>query len=385
MEAVLAYLRSEHPDAVVEALCGRPDVITRRYGLAAVPLYWFTNYEGRVSGIRAVPVKLAGKVVDVFRIAAWVRRHDVVIVPGMGVLEASLPLRPWGFPYTMFLMCASGRLFGTKVAMVSVGAGRINQRLTRWLFDAAARLSYYRSYRNEGSREAMRARGLDVSNDLVYPDLAFGLKPPRLDESVDSRTVCVGVMDYHGSNDDRKRADEIHSAYVAGMERFVRWLVDHGRNVRLLIGDTNGSDSKVVDAVLADLAEHPPQADSPQVTAQAVTTLDDIMRAITTAESVVAIRFHNVLAALKLCKPTVAISYSPKHDALMSDMGVPEWCIPVDPLDVDLLIRKFAEMETRSNEIEKTLAERNSANERSLDDQFTILTKRLFLAAKPSS
>jgi polysaccharide pyruvyl transferase WcaK-like protein len=385
MEAVLAYLRSDHPDAQVDALCGRPDEITRRYGLPAVPLYWFTNYEGRVSGIRAVPVKLAGKVVDVFRVPAWVRRHDVVIVPGMGVLEASLPLRAWGFPYTMFLMCASGRIFGTKVAMVSVGAGNINQPLTRWLFNAAARLSFYRSYRNEGSREAMRRRGLDVSEDLVYPDLAFGLKPPLSDGPVEARTVCVGVMDYHGSNDDRKRADEIHEAYVVGMKRFVRWLVDEGRDVRLLIGDTNGSDGTVVSAILADLAEHRPETGPSQVTAQAVTSLDDIMQAMTTAESVVAIRFHNVLAALKLCKPTVAISYSPKHDALMADMGVSELCVQVDPLDVDLLVRKFIEMETQSNEIEKTLAERNSANDRSLRDQFTILTARFFPAAQPPS
>ena len=68
------------------------------------------------------------------RTASWVRRHDVVIVPGAGVLEASLPLWPWGMPYAMFLLSASGRLFGTKVALVSVGAGIINQRATRWLF-----------------------------------------------------------------------------------------------------------------------------------------------------------------------------------------------------------------------------------------------------------
>lgn len=385
MEAVLAYLRNDHPDAIVDVLCGGSAEIKRRYGISAVPLYWFTRYQSLVPGKPAIPLKLTGKVIDIFRIAAWVRRHDAVIVPGMGVLEASLPLRPWGFPYTMFLMCLSGRIFGTKVAMVSVGAGLINQRLTRWLFDTAARLSFYRSYRDAGSREAMRQRGLDIGNDLVYPDLAFALPPPASDDLADARTVCLGVMDYHGSNDDRKRAAEIHAAYVAGMKRFVRWLVDDGRTVQLLVGDTNGSDSKVIDAIMADLREHRPEAASTQVTAQSVTSFDDVMHAMKTAESVVAIRFHNVLAALKLCKPTLAIGYFPKHDALMTDMGFPEFCMPVDPLDVDLLIQKFSELETRSAEVAKMLADRNAANRLALKNQFAVLTARLFPATKSAS
>ena len=48
----------------------------------------------------------------------------------MGVLETTLPLRPWQFPYDMFVLCAAGRIFGTKVALVSVGANVPSERLT---------------------------------------------------------------------------------------------------------------------------------------------------------------------------------------------------------------------------------------------------------------
>ena len=53
-------------------------------------------------------------------------------------------------------------------------------------------------------------------------------------------------MAYYGGNDDRRQADEIYASYVENMKRFVRWLVDNGRRVRLLVGDTNGSDDSVV-------------------------------------------------------------------------------------------------------------------------------------------
>ena len=127
------------------------------------PLRWYRPERQRASGMTALAVKCLemglGMGIDTVRTASWVRRHDVVIVPGMGVLEATVPLRPWQTPYLMFLLCASGRLFGTKVALVSVGTNVIHQRLTRWLITAAARLAHYRSFRDTISRDAMRQMG----------------------------------------------------------------------------------------------------------------------------------------------------------------------------------------------------------------------------------
>ena len=151
MEAVLGFLNADQPDAIVDAMCTGPDLVSARYGIEAVPLFWHHKFDQQRSGVTATALKVLGKGVDAVRTAAWVRRHDVVIVPGAGVLEASLPMVPRGFPYALFLLSASGKVFGTKVAMVSVGAGAINQPLTRWLFNSAARLAFYRSYRDAGS------------------------------------------------------------------------------------------------------------------------------------------------------------------------------------------------------------------------------------------
>jgi len=377
MEAVLGYLKADHPDAIVDAMCAGWRRVTEQYGIQAIPMCWYHKHEQAVSGLPAIALKVLGKGIDVFRTAAWIRRHDAVIVPGMGVLEASLPLRATEFPYAMFLLCGCSRLFRTKVALVSVGAGTINQRMTRWLFNAAAQFAFYRSYRNTGSRDAMRQRGLDTARDHVYPDLAFALPAPAITPG-DPQIVCVGVMEYHGSNNDREHADEIRSSYVAGMKRFVRWLVDNDRKVRLIVGDTNGSDDGVVGEILADLRESRPDLDPSSVIAQPVISFADVMQAMLPAGSVVAIRFHNVLAALKLCKPTIAIGYSPKHDALMADMGVSRFCQPVYPFDFDLLIQRFAELESSSSQLREDLMERNAVNERLLRDQFAELSAVLF-------
>jgi polysaccharide pyruvyl transferase WcaK-like protein len=185
-------------------------------------------------------------------------------------------------------------------------------------------------------------------------------------------------MAYYGSNDDRKSADQIYSSYVTVMKQFVRWLVDNDRKVRLLVGDTNGSDDAVVREILADLRVSRPDLDPTQVTARPVVTFADVMREMQLAASVVAIRFHNVLAALKLGKPTIAIGYSAKHDALMADMGVPEFCEPVSALDADRLIQRFNELESRSARLRELLLERKARNEQLLSEQFAELWAALF-------
>ena len=337
-------------------------------------------------GFLTVGVKLLGKLIDVYRTAAWVRRHDVVIVPGMGVLETTLPLRASGLPYAIFLLCASGRIVGTKVALVSVGANVINQRMTAWFFNSAAKLAYYRSYRDASSWQAMRQRGLDVSDDPVYPDLAFALPTPA-DVTGDPNTVGIGVMDFHGTNDDRQRAEMIYTSYVEQMKQFVLWLVDGGRTVRLFIGDTSGRDQEVVDQILAHLRAQRPGMRFDQVVAEPVTSFSELMRSMAPAGAVVATRYHNLISALLLGKPTIAIGYGTKHRALMADMGVAEFYQPADGLDSEVLIEQFTQLLDRSAELRATIIELDAAHGARLAEQFSRLSALLFPApvAKPGA
>ncbi len=375
MEAVLNYLRAEHPDAIVDAMCPGPDRLRREYGVEGISLHWHHPLENRVPGPLAAGLKILGKGVDAVRTAAWVRRHDVVIVPGMGVLEASLPIRPWETPYAMFLMSASGRLFGTKVALVSVGANLISQRATRWLFDMAARLAYYRSYRDVRSREAMRQRGVDVSADPVYPDLVFALPVPPYDPG-DPQLVGMGVMQYYGTNDDRDQAADVHASYVRNMQAFARWLVDGGRRIRLLVGDT--CDASMVDDIISDLRAYRPDLGPDWVVAHPVASFADLTAGMYGVGAVVATRFHNVMCGIKLGKPTISLGYAAKNVSLMEDMGQAEFIQSANTLDVGRLIEQFTEAERRSAQLRAVMAERAAASAQLLDQQFARLSELLF-------
>jgi polysaccharide pyruvyl transferase WcaK-like protein len=384
LEAVLTYLGTEHPDAILDFLCSGPDQLRARYGLPATRLRWYSTETQGAPGIGALVAKglkvPLGMVIDAFCTASWVRHHDVVIVPGMGVLEATLPLRPWHTPYSMFLVSASGRLFGTKVAFVNVGANDIHQPFTRRLVTAAARLAYYRSYRDTFSRDALGRMGLDTSRDPVYPDLAFALPTPSGAQAVIG-AVGVGVMDYHGSNDDRQQADQLHASYVETMKSFVLWLLDNGRPVRLFTTDVH--DEPVMREVIRDMRERRPELDPSQILAQPASSLDELMRQLASVDTVVASRFHNVLCALKLAKPTVSVGYAAKFEALMTEMGLAEFCQPARSLNLDRLVEQFTELESRSAELRHTMMERTAENAQLLDRQFATLSALLFGVDEP--
>jgi polysaccharide pyruvyl transferase WcaK-like protein len=375
METVLAYLREAHPGAVVDALCGGPEAVRSSYGIDAAPLFWYQKIEQRTSRAPAAFLKALGKGIDAVRIASWVRRHDAVIVPGAGALETTLPQKAWGFPYALLVLAASGRIFGTKVALVSVGADRINKRATRWVSNATARLASYRSYRDAYSLDAMRQRGIDTSSDRVYPDLVFGVPTPPY-EPGDPQLVGVGVMAYYGGNDDRRRAAQIHSRYVETMTLFTRWLVDNGYRVRLFGGD-NKFDGEIAEKIQADLRGYGADPNPSLVTVVAVSTYPELIRELAPVGMVVATRYHNVMCALKLCKPTISLGYSRKFISLMADMGLGEFNQFAESVDLDRLISQFRELGRRRAQLQRRMADRNAANLASLEDQFVVLSDLL--------
>lgn len=367
LDAVISYLRDRHPDASLGFFCMGPEQVTARYGAPATPLQWYEPHAGTATGARAAALKVVGRLLDPLRTFAWVRHYDVVIVPGMGVLEATLPLRPWAFPYSLCCLGVAARLTGTKVALVSVGSNVVRKRASRWMITRAARLAHYRSFRDAKSRDAMREMGVDVRADEVYPDLTFALPNPVVPPATGA--VGVGLMAFYGGNDDRARADEIHRSYVATMKRFVQWLVDRGRRVRLFTGDL--ADEPVLEEILADVNR------PDLVTAEPAVTLHDLMAQMAGVDTVVATRYHNVLCALKLGKPTVSISYAAKNDVVMREMGLGDFCQSASSVDFDRLVSQFTELEKRREQFVDTVIEQNRENVRRLDQQFAALSALL--------
>lgn len=377
LDVAVNEVRARYPEAQIGFLCAGPDVISARCGLPATRLNWYSReYETAARPSRML-MKALGKIIDIPRTIMWVRRFDLVIVPGMGTLAADLPIRPWGFPYSTFLLCAAGRLVRTKVAFVSVGSDSIRNFATRRLYLAAAKLATYRSYRDARSRQALAAMGVDTSADHVFPDLVFGMPTPG--PMRPTRTVAVGVMDYHGGNDDRAHADRLHADYVEAMKRLVRWLVvDQDRDVILITGDP--SDEHVAADIVRDSHDYSSDGRAARVKVCLPQSLMQLMEQLAPVSVVIAMRYHNLLCALKLLKPAISVGYSGKNRELLASVGLGGDCHSAATLDLELLQEQFVELESLQATVRPALAKAIRVFEQQVQEQFDEISETLFPA-----
>ena len=99
----------------------------------------------------------------------------------------------------------------------------------------------YRSYRDASSKDHLKAIGVDVTNDAIYPDLAFSLPravvPGNHGPGHQGIVVGVGLMNYHNRFGRVGDDETIYRDYLRRLASFVVRLLEHRYTVRILIGD----------------------------------------------------------------------------------------------------------------------------------------------------
>jgi polysaccharide pyruvyl transferase WcaK-like protein len=77
-------------------------------------------------------------------------------------------------------------------------------------------------------------------------------------------------------------------------------------------------------------------------------SIHDAMAAIAETDLVIASRYHVQIAALKMGRPLISLSYGPKNEALMADVGLDGFSqdITHDPgnVDFELLTQQFTKL-----------------------------------------
>ena len=376
LEAMITFLRRGVPGADLVCICGSPEPVENTHRLRAVSMM-SPDRPSRL--FRIFDRLLAGaphKILDSARAFRVMRGFDAMIVPGTGILD-DFGTGPLGMPYTLLMWCLAARLYDAQLAFVSIGAGPIRHPVSRRLMKAAIGLAQYRSYRDTVSKDYLRGIGFPATSDPVFPDLAFKLDAPAAVPHAPDRplTVGVGVMAYYGWKNDRAAGAGIFDRYFATITDFVLWLIDQGHYVQILVGEVGDRDvaielMQVVRSKRAGLAEE-------RLATQATSSLHDLMAQISKTDVVVATRFHNVVCALRLGRPTVSIGYADKNDALMAEMGLDEFCQHIERLDFDLLVQQFSRLVSDRDLYEERIRDANIIFQSRLNYQEGALKLRL--------
>ena len=80
---------------------------------------------------------------------------------------------------------------------------------------------------------------------------------------------------------------------------------------------------------------------------------EDLLAGLAATDVVVATRFHNVLMAMLLNKPVIAISFHHKCSSLMRQMGLSDYCHDIHQMDADRLIGQFRKLEQEREAVKR--------------------------------
>jgi polysaccharide pyruvyl transferase WcaK-like protein len=378
LEAALLFLRRVAPQERPLCICGDPEVVRRTYGLDAIPIYYRPRPSSGKQGWPRLR-KAANKVVLWLHVIQHLRRIRVLIVPGTGILD-DFGAWPLSWPLDLASWLVLARVMGVKVVCASIGAGPIRHPVSRSLMKAAARAAHYRSYRDALSKAFMASIEFDTRHDPIYPDIAFRLPAPasrRPDPGAGGRlTVGVGVMAYYGWRNDGGDGDAVYATYIEKMTHFLVWLLDRGHLVRLMMGDE--ADRRAIDDLMRTVIVRRPGGAAESVAFAPAHTLHDVMQQMADTDIVVATRYHNVVCALRIGKPTLSIGYAEKNDALLAEMGLAEYGQSIEELDVARLKTQTLRLISERAALEDRVRRAGARFERRLREQEDNLAALIF-------
>jgi polysaccharide pyruvyl transferase WcaK-like protein len=378
LEAMLHNIRRLLPDSDVCCICAGPDDTTLTYNVPTCDIREMPLAPVKNGMLRLLRRVLVGTATELLRWVKAIRRlkgTNMLIMTGTGMLS-DLDIPPMGLHYDILRWSIAAKLARCKLMFVSVGAGPIRHPLSRFFLKMALKMADYRSYRDAFSKNYLEAMGVPTGGDTVYPDLVFSFPKEMLPgtRNCDRRRTVVGIgLIAH----DNKRTGVAHRAalyedYISKLGRFVKWLIENHYSVRLLVGDP-AYDSRATQDLKAVLERSGVRYEQTQLMDEPARSVDDLLSQLAGTDLVVASRFHNVLLALMLRKPVVAISFHEKVDSLMSAMGFMQFRQDIQHVDVDKLIDQFTTLEANSEGIRRDLERKSEVYRRDLEAQYEVI------------
>lgn len=379
LQALLHNIRTYVPDAEISCICPGPEATQSDYKVSSsliqeLPFSPVNNLVLRL--LRRIFVRLPVELLRWLKAIAKLKNADMLVMTGTGML-GDFGISPLGLHYEILKWAIAAKLTRCKVIFLSVGAGPLRSALSREFVKAALACADYRSYRDEFSKHYLKSIRFDSDSDHVYPDLAFSYPTARLprssNHSCNKPVIGVGVMTYFNRRSVAPEDETIYRDYLTKLGNVVIWLLERKYTVRLLIGDVT-YDQRARQDLQTLVEERGFSYENGSIIDEPASSVEEVLSQIAATDLVVASRFHNVLLALMLGRPVLAISYHEKVDALMEEAGLAGFRQDIESIDLEKLTGQFVALEEQSDHIRQQLNQKAQACREALDDQY----KRIF-------
>lgn len=316
-----------------------------------------------------------------------IRRADVVILGGGGLLQDATSLYNIPF-FTLPVLLA--QWLGKKTFIVSIGAGPVNSRISKWLVSRVVRHADLITARDESSRQLLLKLGARPERTHLVSDPALDFTPDHPTPKIMPDTfkykngyVVVSLRHWYDTRSLvpvalnqrlkhlRGNSSSEYDAFVKRMAEFLDYIVQE-----LELGLVFVSFFGVRDIAAArDVAAHMHSSnlhffDRPIGAGEYVTLVQD-------ASFVVAMRLHAAIIAAGNGSPVLAISYLDKVKNFMASLGLHDFTLSLDdvntPASRECTRRLYDERDDIITTINSATAELRTLN----DNNITLIRNHL--------
>ena len=304
------------------------------------------------------------------------RKMDMLIVSGGGQIDDYWG-GPLGHPYNIFKWSFLAKLIGVKVVFLSVGVCDLKYSLSLWFFSRALKISSYRSYRDEGSKNLL-FKNAYISDDKVVPDLAFSYplyKRSIKSNDVERKPIVIGVSaivyKYHEYWPEKN--DDIFNRYITNLISFTQNLLSKGYQIVLF--STDEMDENAIEILKYNLLNSTSLNNHIRLKHITFKSVNETISAILDLDFVIVSRLHGVILSHLCEKPTIAISYDRKVKQHMNDMDQNMYCIDIENFQEVQLTKLFYKLIDERDKVKLIIKNMNKIYKKKLDLQYKIIEK----------
>lgn len=403
-DAIIANLRLRLPGAQFSGISLNCDNFVARHGVAAFPLCatsrpFYGMSQGSVAAppgpaydLRAAPScngrdasrirRVLKKVPGVWRlltrvragvIGPWremlhwwngyrfLRTQDLLIVSGGGQLDEEWG-GAWGHPFALFKWAVLARVVRIPYVIVSVGAQKAASATCRLFLSAALRMARYRSFRDDHSRKTATGMLPSATADPIVPDLAFSLPSSELPRPAKMRSIARGrpviaicPIAYAKSRSWPFAHRAVYERYVQQMRQVISALLERGHNL-VIACSSIGDDESVIPELLEGLEEESQKRFFAQISIPRIMTWKDFAAALVDVDFLIASRLHSTILGFLTHTPAVAISFDPKVDWVMEDLGQTDYLLQIRTFTAEDVIEALARIQLRRHVVVEQIA-----------------------------
>jgi polysaccharide pyruvyl transferase WcaK-like protein len=262
-------------------------------------------------------------------------RHDLLIVSGGGQLS-DLHGGAWAHPFVLFKWAVLAGVARVPYAIASVGAhGEAASTLSRVFLSTALRIALYRSYRDQKTREFATDLLQRVAADPVVPDLAFSLPPSELPPPASIRYIAqwrtvVAISPIAFAKPGRWPTEDraLHDRYLCEIAEVLSQLLRREYFV-VIVYSSLFDDESVIPELLARLDDESKQRLAAQMHVPTIATWRDLVGTLRDVDLLIASRLHSTILGFVSGAPVIAVSFDPKVDWVMQDLGQTDYLLQI--------------------------------------------------------